>query len=123
MDAVTIIKPCKLEKYLCINTLTFIIFLKRRRTGKIKAQGCADGQSEQKYIYKVEASSPTVSIYALMACCVINSIENRHLVPCDIPGLFLQANWVADKPAYLRFNCIMVDMLCEINSSLKSKVE
>ena len=57
-----------------------------------------------------------------MACCAINSIENRQVVTCDIPEAFLQANWPADKPTYLRFDGIMVDILCEINNRLKSKV-
>ena len=57
-----------------------------------------------------------------MACCAISSIENRHVVTCNIPGVFLQSNWPLDKPTYLRFDCIMVNMLCEIDSSLKHKV-
>ena len=57
-----------------------------------------------------------------MAMCAINSIENRHVVTCDIPGAFLQAKWPKDKPTYLRFDGIMVDMLCEIDSSLKKRV-
>ena len=92
------------------------MFLKRKRTGKVKARGCADGRPQREYIGKEESSSPTVSIYALIAMCAINSIENKHVVTCDIPGAFLQAKWPKDKPTYLRFDGIMVDMLCEIDS-------
>ena len=88
----------------------------------MKAMGCADGRPQREYIGKEESSSPTVSIYALMAMCAINSIENRHVVTCDIPAAFLQAKWPKDKPTYLRFDGIMVDMLCEIDSSLKKRV-
>ena len=118
----TMVKPKKLEPELCINALTYLMFLKRKRTGKVKARGCANGRSQREYIRKEESSSPTVSIYALMAMCAINSIENRHVVTCDIAGTFLQAKWPEDKPTYLRFDGIMVDMLCEIDSSLKKHV-
>ena len=57
-----------------------------------------------------------------MACCAIASIENRHVVTCDIPGAFLQSDWPKDKPTYLRFDGTMVDMLCEIDNTLKDKV-
>ena len=57
-----------------------------------------------------------------MPCCAINLIENRHVVTCDIPGAFLQLDWLADKPTYLRFDGTMVDMLCEIDSGLKDKI-
>ena len=57
-----------------------------------------------------------------MASCAISSNENRHIVTCDIPGAFLQLDWPADKPTYLRFDGIMVDMLCKIDSSLKNKI-
>ena len=46
MNAVTMIEPGKLEKDLCINALTYLIFLKRKRTGKVKARGCADGRPQ-----------------------------------------------------------------------------
>ena len=90
MDAVRMVKPHNLKKKLCINALTYLMFLKRKRTGKVKARGCADGCLQQDFISSEEASSPTVSIYALMACCAISLIENRHVVTCNIPGAFLQ---------------------------------
>ena len=34
MDAVTMVKPKNLEPELCINALTYLMFLKRKRTGK-----------------------------------------------------------------------------------------
>ena len=96
------------------------MFLKRKRTGKVKARGCADGRPQREYIGKEESSSPTVSIYALMY--PINSIKNRHVVTCNIPGAFLQVKWPKDKPTYLRFDGIMVNMLCDIDGSLKKRV-
>ena len=122
MNAVTMIEPHELDKELCINALTYLMFLKRKRTGKAKARGCADGCPQHDFISSEEVSSPTVSIYALMTCCIISSIENRHVVTCNILGAFLQLYWPKDKTTYLRFDGTMVDMLCEIDSSLKDKI-
>jgi hypothetical protein len=33
---------------------------------------------------------------------------------CDIPGAFLQADWPQDEPFSIRFEGIMVDMICQI---------
>ena len=65
------------------------MFLKSKRTGKVKARECTNGRSQKEYIGKDEASSPTVSIHVLMACCIVNSNENRHVMTFDIPGTFL----------------------------------
>ena len=43
MDAVRIVKPHNLKKELCINALAYLMFLKQKRMGKVKARGCADG--------------------------------------------------------------------------------
>ena len=51
--------------------------------------------------------------------CAVNAIEKRKVVTCDIPGAFLQSEWPKDKPMYLKFDGIMVDMLIEINPNLK----
>ena len=52
---------------ICKKALAYLIFLKQKRTGKVKARGCADGRPQREYISKEDSSSPTVLIYALMA--------------------------------------------------------
>jgi hypothetical protein len=36
---------------------------------------------------------------------------------CNIQGAFLQADWPQDEPCYIRFEGIMVDMICQIEPS------
>ena len=43
MDAITMVKPGDVEKDLCLKALTYLMFLRQKRAGKIKARGCADG--------------------------------------------------------------------------------
>jgi hypothetical protein len=42
------------------------MFLKKKRCGKIKARGCADGRKQRLYKTKEETSAPTVSIESVM---------------------------------------------------------
>ena len=44
MDAVHIVKSKDINKALIIDALAYLMFLKRKRTGKIKARGCANGR-------------------------------------------------------------------------------
>ena len=44
------------------------------------------------------------------------------MVTCDIPGTFLQSDWLDDNYCCIKFEGIMVKMLCEIDPSYKSKV-
>jgi hypothetical protein len=45
------------------DALSYLMFLKRKRDGSVKARGCADGRPQREYISKDDSSSPTVSIY------------------------------------------------------------
>ena len=92
------------------------MFLKRKRCGKIKARGVADGRPQREYISKKESSSPTVSIYALMCHCAICAIEGRKVVTADIPAAYIQSDWCKEKyPTYIHFEGEMVKMICKIN--------
>jgi hypothetical protein len=95
-------------------SLGYLMFLKRKRCGKIKARGCADGRPQREYITKDQSSSPTVANNALFATCLVDAIEKRAVAICDIPGAFLQADWPDNEPCYIRFEGVMVDMICQI---------
>jgi hypothetical protein len=101
MGAVKMLKPSEINKNIRYEALNYLMFLKRKRCGKIKARGCADGRPQREYISKDESSSPTVSIYALMTSCLMDAIEGRKVATCDIPGAFLQADWPAERDCYL----------------------
>ena len=106
-------------------SLSYLMFLKRKRCGKIKARGCADGRSQRGYITKDESSSPTVKTQALMCSCLIDAIERRCVVVGDIPGAFLQADYPQEdgKECYLKFEGVMVNMICEIRPEYKKLIK
>jgi hypothetical protein len=122
MGAVTMLKPSEINKNIRYEALNYLIFLKQKRCGKIKARGCADGRPQREYISKDRSSSPTVSIYALMTSCLMDAIEGRKVAICDIPGTFLQANWPVDRDCYPKFEGAMVSMICDIDEEYKNNI-
>jgi len=72
--------------------LRYLMFLKEKRDGTIKARGCADGRPQRQYTRKEEVSSPTVSLEAMMISCAIDAKEGRYVIVTDIPGAFLHAD-------------------------------
>ena len=72
--------------------LRYLMFLKEKQCGTIKGRGCADGRKQRLSKTKEETSSPNVKNEALFLSCLIDAIENRHTLVCDIPGAFMQAD-------------------------------
>ena len=72
--------------------LAYLMFLTRKRCGKIKGRGCADGQKQRAYIAKEESTAPTVSTEAVFLTAVIDALENRDITVLDVPGAFMQAD-------------------------------
>ena len=93
--------------------LGYLIFLKRKHNGKIKATGCADGRPQRAYIPQEDARAPTVSTEAVFMTAVIDAMENRTVAVVDIPGAFMQADM--DQGVYMRIDGAMADLLMEID--------
>ena len=50
-------------------------------------------------------------------------LGDRKVITVDIPGAFLQRDWSQDKhPGYKMFEGIMVEMVCEIDTSYHKNV-
>jgi hypothetical protein len=56
-----------------------------------------------------------------MCSCLIDKIQKRCVAVGDIPGAFLQADYPQEegKECYLKFEGVMVDMICEIRPEYK----
>jgi hypothetical protein len=93
--------------------LEYLMFLKKKRCGKIKGRGCADGRKQRVYTTKEEASSPTVSTEALMLSCVIDAKEGRDVATANVPGAFMQVEM--DEVVHVRLEGVMVDLLTELD--------
>ena len=99
--------------------LEYLMFLKKKRCGRIKGRGCEDGRKQREYTSKEDASSPTVSIEALMLSCVIDAKEERDVATVDIPGAFMQADM--DELVHMRLEGTMAELLVRLDPKLYRK--
>jgi len=60
------------------------MFIKEKRDGTIKARGCADGRSQQENTDKVDTSSQTVSLEAMLLTCATDAKERQYAVHPDM---------------------------------------
>ena len=60
-----------------------------------KASGRADRRSQQEYTNKIDTSSPTVSLEAMLLTCATD-VKEGHYIVTDIPGAFLHADMEQD---------------------------
>ena len=65
--------------------LRYLMFLKKKRCGRIKGRGCAGGRKQRVYISKEERSSPTVTTEGMILSCILDVMEGRYVVTVDIP--------------------------------------
>ena len=96
------------------------MFLKEKRCGKEKAWGCADGRKQRVYKTKDETSSSTMNVKALFITCLIDAMEGREVMTCDIPGAFMQSEM--DELIHMKLEGEIVLLLIQLdrcsNSSL-----
>ena len=93
--------------------LNYLMYLKQKRCGRIKARGCADGRKQRVYKGKDETGSPTVSTEALFLSCVIDAQEGRKVTTMDIPGAFMHSEM--DEVLHLQLDGPMAELLCKVD--------
>jgi hypothetical protein len=72
--------------------IQYLMYLKQKRCGRIKARGCVDGRKQCLYKSKDKTSSPTVSTEAVFLTSVIEAQERRKVMTIDIPGAFMHVD-------------------------------
>jgi hypothetical protein len=96
--------------------LQYLMYLKKKRCGRIKGRGCADGRKQRVYKSKEESSSPTVAIESLFLTAIIDAKERRDVATCDIPGAFLHAD--IDEVLHMQIDGPMAKLLVDIDPDL-----
>ena len=97
-------------------SLGYLMFMKRKRNGKVKGRGCADGRKQRAWTSKADSTSPTVATEAVFLTAVIDALENRDVAIVDVPGAFMQADM--DELVHIRFTGTMVDLLLQIDPDM-----
>jgi hypothetical protein len=97
--------------------LAYLMFLKRKRCGKVKGRGCANGRKQCAYTAREDAASPTVATESVfLTAPVIDALEGRDVTVIDVPGAFMQADM--DELVHERFTGKLVDLLLEIDRNM-----
>ena len=78
-----------LSRYNKVRDISSLMFLKEKRSGKVKGRVCVNGAPQRVYIRKEDASSPTVSNECVFITLVIAAHEKRFVRCYDVPGVFL----------------------------------
>ena len=99
--------------------LNYLMFLKRKRCGKVKGRGCADGRKQRGVVPKEDAASPTVSTEAVFITAVVDAVERRYVVIADIPGAFMHSDM--DPNVHMRIEGLMAELLLEVDYEMYSK--
>ena len=88
------------------------MYLKEKRDGKVNGRGRADGRPQRLYTNKIETSSPTAALTAIMLTCMIDAYEKRDVATVDIPGAFVQTKMPkAGKDVHVIFDGRMAELL------------
>lgn len=59
------------------DALKYLVFLKRKRDGRVKGHGCADGRKQQKDAVKGDSSFPTIATESVLILLTIAAKEGR----------------------------------------------
>ena len=95
--------------------LRAVNLIKEKRFGKIKGRTCADGSTQMGYIPRENASTPTISLEALMETLVIDAYEGQYVAIFDVPGAHLNVDMTDMKYDRLKLEGKLVDIMSGAN--------
>jgi len=91
------------------------VFVKKKRSGEIKARKVAGGNKQRDFISKESASSPTVSTNSVLLTSIVDAKEDRDVAIIDIPNAFIQTMVEDDRDrVIMRIRGHMVDVLVKV---------
>ena len=94
--------------------LACLMFLKRKRSGKIKGRGWQIAM--RVHCQRGCHHSPMVATEVVFLTLVIDAMENHQITVFNVPGAFMQADM--DELVHVRFTGKMVELLLEINKEM-----
>ena len=112
MDTWTAMDPSKISQEERMKALSSLLFLKEKRTGKIKGQACINGAPQRAYIPKEEAASPAVSTESTFIMASIAAHKHRKVRCYDIPSAFV--NTEVDKEVLMVLKGDLAEMMVQI---------
>jgi hypothetical protein len=92
METWTAMDASKLTREGRMKELSSLLFLKEKRTGKVKGRACINGAPQRTYTSKEEAALPTVSTESIFIMAVIAANKKRRAHCYDIPSAFIKTD-------------------------------
>ena len=93
--------------------LVCLMFLKKKRCGKFKGCGCADGRKQYVNIKKYDTSPLTVSTEVILLSWTMYATEGRDMATVDIPSAFMQVDM--DGEIDMKLEGTMTDLFTKLN--------
>ncbi|GAX19421.1 hypothetical protein FisN_4Lu403 [Fistulifera solaris] len=113
MDAIIPRDRKSLSREQLKRALRYLMYLKQKRCGRIKARGCADGRPQRLYKSKEETSSPTVVTESVFLTALVAALERRKSMTLDIPGAFMHSKM--DELIHMKLEGPMAELLARVN--------
>ena len=82
--------PTVLSRAYKVKALSSLMFLKKKRSGKVKGRACVNRAPQRAYIRKKDAYSPTVVNESVFITSVIAATAKRVVRCYDVPGAFFR---------------------------------
>ena len=79
MDTWVLEDPTMLSRAEKVKSISSLMFLKEKRSGKVKGRMCVNGAPQRAYISKEDASSPTVANESVFITSVISANKKRFV--------------------------------------------
>jgi len=112
MDTWMAMDPSKISREDRMKALSSLLFLKEKRTGKIKGRACINGAPQQAYISKEEMASPTVSTESTLITASIATHKHRKVRCYDIPSAFVDTE--VDEDVLMVLKGDLADMMVQV---------
>ncbi len=95
-----------------MKALSSLLFLKEKRTGKVKGRVCINGAPQRAYIPKEEAALPTISTKSTFIMAAIAASERRKVRCYNIPSAFVNTD--VDEDVLMVLKGELADMMVQI---------
>jgi hypothetical protein len=112
MDTWMAMDPSKLMQEDQMKALSLLLFLKEKRTRKVKGRACINGAPQEAYIAKEDAASPTVSTESVFITSAIAASEKRKVRCYDIPSAFVNTD--VDEDVLMVLKGELAEMMMQI---------
>ncbi len=99
------------------------VFVKKKRTGQIKACKVAGGNKQREFISKENVSSPRVAMESVLLTSLVDAHENYDIAIVDIPNAFIQMVVEDDEDkVVMRIRGHMVDVLVKVAPTSQTQI-